>query len=79
MYERKEDKHQSLRPESGLSGPGARRNPPMGHEFQEQRPLPSPDSLRRTERVPSQERVLREEDDEPMELRKSSGREAWEA
>ncbi|KAM5327055.1 radial spoke head protein 3 homolog isoform 1-T1 [Glossophaga mutica] len=79
MYERKDDKHRSLKPEGRLSGPGVRRNPPMGHEFQDQRPLPTPDSLRRTERVSSQERMLREEDDEPMELRNSSGREAWEA
>ncbi|XP_053524676.1 radial spoke head protein 3 homolog [Artibeus jamaicensis] len=79
MYDRKGNKHQSLKPESRPSGPAARRNPPMGHEFQDQRPLPSPDFVRRTERVSSQERMLREEDNEPVELRNSSRGEAWEA
>ncbi|XP_036903801.1 radial spoke head protein 3 homolog [Sturnira hondurensis] len=77
LYDRKGDKHPSLKPESGPSGPGARRNPPMGHEFQDQRTLPSPDFLQRTERVSSQERMPREEDNEPAEL--SSRREAREA
>lgn len=79
LYERKDDKLRSLKPESRPSGPAARRNPPMGHEFQDQTPLPNPDSLRRTDRVSSQERMLREEDDELTELRGSSQRETWEA
>lgn len=78
MYERK-DKPQPPKPEGRLSGPAVRRNPPMGHEFQDQRPLPNPDPLRRTDRVSSQERMRREEDDAPAELRNSSRREAWEA
>ncbi|XP_028366393.1 radial spoke head protein 3 homolog [Phyllostomus discolor] len=79
MYERKDSKLPSVKPESRPSGPAARRNPPMGHEFQDQRPLANPDSLRRTDRVSSQERMLREEEDELTELRSSSRREAWDA
>lgn len=77
LYERKEDRHSSLKPEDGLSGPGGMRDPPVGYEFQDhgasqaQRPLPDTDSLQRTpydamymERVSSQDRKLMEEEDE---------------
>ncbi|XP_016074543.1 PREDICTED: radial spoke head protein 3 homolog [Miniopterus natalensis] len=102
MYEQKAAKHQPLNPEDGLGGPGAVRHPSVGHDFQEQstsqaqRPLPNPDSLQRPsydgrpeERLSSQERKLIEkekEDEEPIELKRSLGREeqlqsrgSWEA
>ncbi|XP_028350535.2 LOW QUALITY PROTEIN: radial spoke head protein 3 homolog [Physeter macrocephalus] len=84
LYERKEDKHSSLKPEDGLSGPGGMRDPLEGYEFQghgasqAQRPLPHRDSPQRTpydarymQRVSSQERKLMEEEDEQTEMRQS--------
>ncbi|XP_068407033.1 LOW QUALITY PROTEIN: radial spoke head protein 3 homolog [Eschrichtius robustus] len=77
LYEHKDDKHSSLKPEDGLSGPGGMRDPLVGYESQDhgasqaQRPLPDRDSPQRTpydarymERVSSQDRKLMEEEDE---------------
>lgn len=88
LYEQKEGRHASVRPENGLGGPGGTREPLVGFESQDQgasqaqRPLPDRDSLQRTpydaryaERVSSQERRLAEENDELTEMRKSSKRE----
>ncbi|KAJ8797178.1 hypothetical protein J1605_017406 [Eschrichtius robustus] len=84
LYEHKDDKHSSLKPEDGLSGPGGMRDPLVGYESQDhgasqaQRPLPDRDSPQRTpydarymERVSSQDRKLMEEEDEQTEMRKS--------
>ncbi|KAF6365245.1 radial spoke head 3 [Rhinolophus ferrumequinum] len=76
MYEHNE-KHQPPKPESGLGGPGAMRDPLVGYEFpeqnasQSQRSLPDRDPLQRTlydesyiEKMSPQERMLMEEEDE---------------
>ncbi|XP_027985658.2 radial spoke head protein 3 homolog isoform X1 [Eptesicus fuscus] len=78
-YERKEDKHPFLKPEEGPGGPGSMRDPTMGYDFQEQRPLPSTDA--------PYDKLMEEEEEEedPIGLRKSlgrgeqlQGRESWE-
>lgn len=68
-YERKEDKHPFLKPEDGPGGPGTMRDPTTGDEFQEQRPLSSTDA--------PYEKLIEEEEEEedPMGLRRSLGRE----
>lgn len=76
MYEHNE-KHQPPKPENGLGGPGAMRDPLVGNEFpeqnasQSQRSLPDRDPLQRTlydesyiEKMSPQERMLMEEEDE---------------
>ncbi|XP_006757752.1 PREDICTED: radial spoke head protein 3 homolog [Myotis davidii] len=68
-YEQKEDKHPFLKPEDGPGGPGPMRDPTMGDEFQEQRSLPSTDA--------PYEKLIEEEEEEedPIGLRRSLGRE----
>lgn len=68
-YERKEDKHPFLKPEEGPGGLGSMRDPTMGYEFQEQRPLPSTDA--------PYDKLMEEEEEEedPIGLRRSLGRE----
>lgn len=76
MYEHNE-KHQPPKPENGLGGSGAMRDPLVGNEFpeqnasQSQRSLPDRDPLQRTlydesyiEKMSPQERMLMEEEDE---------------
>lgn len=69
MYEQKEDKHPFLKPEDGPGGPGPMRDPTTGDEFQEQRSLPSTDA--------PYEKLIEEEEEEedPIGLRRSLGRE----
>lgn len=65
-YERKVDKQPFLRPEEG---PGPLRDPTMGYDFQEQRPLTSTD-------VPSDKLMEEEEEEEnPLGLERPLGRE----
>ncbi|XP_012502264.1 PREDICTED: radial spoke head protein 3 homolog [Propithecus coquereli] len=88
MYENKEDKHQSLRPEDEHGGPGAMRDQPVSYDFQEQslshtqRPLLDRDDLPRMsyDGRPSQERKYMEEGEllgqsEETAIRKSLGKE----
>ncbi|XP_014409940.2 LOW QUALITY PROTEIN: radial spoke head protein 3 homolog [Camelus ferus] len=88
LYERKEDKPSSLKPEDRLGGPGGMRDPLVGNGFQgpgasqSQRPLPDRDFPQRTpydgrymEKVLSKERRLMEEEDEQPEIRNAFGRE----
>lgn len=88
MYEHKE-KHQPPKPENGLGGPGAMKDPLVGYESpeqnasQSQRSLPDRDPLQRTlydesyiEKMSPQERMLmEEEDDETIEMKTFSGKE----
>lgn len=79
-YERKEDKHPFLKHEDGPDGPGSMRDPMLGYEFQEQRPLPSTDT-------PYDKLMEEEEEEEDLTgLRRPLGREeqfqsreSWEA
>nr|KAF6341991.1 radial spoke head 3 [Myotis myotis] len=68
-YEQKEDKHPFLKPEDGPGGPGPMRDPTTGDEFQEQRSLPSTEA--------PYEKLIEEEEEEedPIGLRRSLGRE----
>ncbi|EPQ11857.1 Radial spoke head protein 3 like protein [Myotis brandtii] len=68
-YEQKEDKHRFLKPEDGPGGPGPTRDPTTGDEFQEQRLLASTDA--------PYEKLIEEEEEEedPLGLRRSLGRE----
>ncbi|XP_072822042.1 radial spoke head protein 3 homolog [Vicugna pacos] len=88
LYERKEDKPSSLKPEDRLGGPGGMRDPLVGYGFQgpgasqSQRPLPDRDFPQSTpyngrymEKVLSKERRLMEEEDEQPEIRNAFGRE----
>lgn len=88
MYERKEDKQQSVQLEAGLGGAEAARGSLAGSESQDQSTSqsqrPDRDSLPRTlpegrytEITSSQERELVEEEEEAVsgEVRKSLGRE----
>lgn len=68
-HERKANKHPFLKPEEGPAGPGSMRDPSMGYEFQEQRPLPGTDA--------PYDKLMEEEEEEedPIGLRRSLGRE----